>query len=57
MGHIDTLIAYECGELNDEETINFFQQLIDEGTVWSLQGSYGRTATYLIEAGYCNAAA
>lgn len=57
MDYIDTLIAYECGELNDEETINFFQQLIDDGTAWKLQGSYGRTATYLIDAGYCNAPA
>lgn len=47
------IMAYECGELEEDAVIEGFQHLINEGTVWSLQGSYGRMATALIEAGYC----
>jgi hypothetical protein len=50
---IDKIIAYENGDLDETETIELFQGLIDSGTAWSLQGSYGRTAMALIEAGYC----
>lgn len=52
-GHI---IAFEQGELDKEETIDLFQDFIDDGTVWRLQGSYGRTAARRIEAGYCSPA-
>lgn len=47
------IIAFEQGELDFDETIELFQELIDTGLTWSLQGSYGRTASRLIEAGYC----
>lgn len=50
--NIDTLIAYESGELNDAETINFFADLVKTKMAWSLQGSYGRMASALIDAGY-----
>jgi hypothetical protein len=44
-------MRYEQGELEEEETIELFQHLIDVGLVWQLQGSYGRTAQALIEQG------
>lgn len=54
MDQVDKIIAYESGELSDEDTISFFQELIDSGLAWQLQGHYGRTAKFLIDEGYCN---
>lgn len=48
------IIAFEQGELDLDETIELFQDLIDSGLAWQLQGSYGRAAARLIEAGYCH---
>ena len=54
MTTLDKLIAYENGELEDaEETIEFFQEIIDSGLVWQLQGHYQRVAIALVEAGLC----
>lgn len=52
MNQTDKIIAYECGELSDEGIIELFQDLVNTGLAWSLQGHYGRTAKALIEAGY-----
>jgi len=41
-------------ECNDEdEYLRAWQYLIDTGIAWSLQGSFGRQAMRMIEAGYC----
>lgn len=48
---VGQVVAYESGELSEEEAIEFFQQIVDNGLVWTLQGSYGRTAQRLIDAG------
>jgi hypothetical protein len=53
MTSIDKIMANEAGEMNEEDTIEFFQELIDSGMAWKLQGHYGRTAMYLIQEGYC----
>ena len=42
--------------MDGEETVAFFQEMIDDGTVWQLQGSYGRAAQGLIDAGLCTEA-
>ncbi|KKM61429.1 hypothetical protein LCGC14_1531890 [marine sediment metagenome] len=51
MDQIDKIIAYEQGELDEEETLELFQALVDNGMAWTLQGSYGRTAMSLLEGG------
>ena len=55
MNNLDFIMAYECGEITtEEELIAGFQAMIDDGSVWNLQGFYGRTAKDLIESGYCH---
>lgn len=51
--NIDFIIRFENGEATDDEVIANFQAMIDDGSVWGLQGSYGRTAAALIEQGFC----
>jgi hypothetical protein len=48
------IMAYEAGELEQDEIIEGFQALIDSGLAWKLQGSYGRMASRLIDAGLCD---
>jgi hypothetical protein len=48
---VDQLIAYEEGQLTEDEEIALFQHLIDTGTCWHLEGHYHRVAATLIEAG------
>lgn len=51
---IGFILAYESGEgMKTEDVIAGFQHLINTGMAWTLQGSYGRTAAYLIDEGYC----
>ncbi len=50
---IDEMIAFDEGRLSGVEIVSLFQQLIDDGSVWHLQGCYGRMAQHLIETGHC----
>lgn len=50
---IEKLRQYENGEMALDEQIALFQDLIDTGVCWKLQGHYGRTAKQLIKDGQC----
>jgi len=49
---VDKIMAYESGELEAGDTLKLFADLVRSGKAWSLQGSYGRVASDLIERGY-----
>ena len=51
MNNLDQIMAFENGELDYDETCELFQDLVNTGLAWSLQGSYGRTAMVMLEAG------
>ena len=51
MKMIDMLMAYEDGELDSEQTVELFQNLIDSGLIFNLQGHYMRAAKELVDAG------
>ena len=53
MDCVGKIVDYEGGFMNEEEIVEFFQELINSGICWELQGSYGRTANDLIEIGLC----
>jgi hypothetical protein len=53
MNVLDMIVDYETGVLNYEDTLDMYQELINTGLAWRLQGHYGRTAQRLIEDGYC----
>jgi hypothetical protein len=45
------------GETPEEQEAAYYaawQELIDKGLVWTLQGWFGRTAMHLIELGVCS---
>jgi hypothetical protein len=51
MNILESIIKYENGTMDDSEMIELFQELVNNGMAWSLQGHYGRVATGLIHEG------
>lgn len=50
------IIAFEQGDMSEDEIITFFQELVDQGLAWQMQGAYGRLAANLIAHGLVRAA-
>ena len=48
---VGKIMAFEQGELDNEEVHDLFQFLLDSGMIHSLQGSYQRMAEELLLAG------
>ena len=51
MDVVGQIVAFEQGELENEEVFSLFQFLLDSGMIHSLQGSYQRMAEELLLAG------
>ena len=51
MNLVDKIIDYENGNLTHIEVLSLFQELVNTGMAWELQGSYGRTAMDLLKSG------
>ena len=48
---VDQLIAYEEGQITQDEEVAFFEHLVETGVCWQLSGHYQREAATLIKAG------
>lgn len=48
---VGKIIAFENGEMDNEEVFELFQFLLDSGMIHSLQGSYQRMTEELLLAG------
>jgi len=55
MDVVGKIMALESGEMEASEVVDFVAELIKSGLAWSLQGSYGRMASGMINAGYVSA--
>jgi hypothetical protein len=51
MKMLDMLMAYEDGSLETDLIPELFQNLVDSGLIFSLQGHYMRAVKDLVEAG------
>lgn len=51
MDQFNQIMAYEAGELDEDQILELFQNLVNSGLAWQLQGHYGRMAANLIEGG------
>jgi len=47
----ERITSFEFGELDTDEIVILFQDLVDDGIVWELQGNYGRLAARLLKTG------
>lgn len=53
MKNIEKLIAYETEEISEQDEVRLIQGMINDGSIWHFQGSYGRRAMELLDAGLC----
>lgn len=51
MGITDKIISFEEGEMDEQEVIQLFQELVSTGVIDHFQGSYQRIAQMLIDEG------
>jgi hypothetical protein len=52
MDIVGKIMDFESGDLDEADTLELFQELVNTGMVWQLQGNYGRMAQHLINEGY-----
>jgi hypothetical protein len=55
MNLADKIIDYENGNLTHIGVLSLFQELVNTGMAWELQGSFGRTAMDLLKSGLIRA--
>lgn len=48
---VEQILDWENGEMDFKAEVEFFQQLVESGLCWELQGMYGRRAKQLLDAG------
>lgn len=51
MNLAERVLLYETDQMSEQEMISMFQDLVDTGMAWKLQGHYGRTSMILLDAG------
>ena len=51
MDTVDLIMKYEQGDMTTDEIVEFYQHLVDTGTIQGLQGHYQRAASKMIQAG------
>jgi len=55
MNLVEKIIDYENGNLTQIQVVSLFQELVNTGMAWELQGSYLRTAMDLLKSGLIRA--
>jgi len=48
---VDLIMRYEQGDMTTDEIVEFYQHLVDTGTIRGLQGHYQRNASKMVQAG------